>query len=1186
MTNNPTTCALTMLENLSPTQFKKVLLLYEVPKSEIPQAGTLGEQAIAVVEYAHQKEGKQLTDLSEVINKVTSQKTYNKIDEIRNIHVKSSSFEEKNLRNRQDLLAQVKNEVDGRLEQSLHNVLINLNKEKQPQQVQRLWDVEIKTGNQQSELLPSETKIIEVFTQDTIAGKLLILGAPGSGKTTTQLELAKEIIDMTESDVNVLMPVLFSLSSWTDDNQTIAQWLVVELKEKYGVRKEIGKKWLDERQLFPLLDGLDELDSIRQKKCVQAINHFLKSEERPSYIVVCSRREEYELCETKLLLNGAIYLEALTDVQIKKYLAETGHSELWSDIENNADLLELAKSPLLLSMMTLAYEAMSMEKWLEFDSAEARRQYLFDTYIEQMLGRKIKHLEYPEKTEPTPEKTKHWLSWLANHLKDESRTEFFLEKMQPSWLQNSKQKQNYHLGTGVLIGVVMGLLGCIGLGIGFGQLIGLPLGLPVGLFMFSGAMLINLSFIMTFMARGVNGIFSGLMNGLISWLIALILFYILFFLLIVLIPFEAKLFSIFKYLEPFFILLLLIIGLMAGLPNILLGGLIGKFGKKLVHKLREKIKPIETIRWSWLKAQKGMLKGTIYGLVFGSILSSQLLLSLYVHKEIFLLITFLIKILIYGIGGAFIGMMIGGLSGPDIDKRTIPNEGIKTTAINAGIYALVGGLIGILIYLLNYINNFIIYDVISMLRLNDFSKIFNLNNFNDISINYHAIVIVGSYVNGAILGMLIPGAAFIQHFTLRFILWRNDCISLNYVRFLDYATERMFLQRIGGGYRFIHRLLQEHFASLNKIKEKEISNKQEKGSFRKIFYILSIFTISCSLVLILSLVFLDKDKMTEQWKQIVPKFQDVIFRRQATQGNILSQLILGDKYYYGKGVTPDYQEALKWFRMAAEQDIAKDAKDGLAQYVPEFAKYMTEHKIYAQNKLGTMYRDGQGVTQDYQEAIKWFRKSAEQRNSDGYGMLGRSLISDSYGMLGRILILQGKLDEAEIPCKKAYELKPFDSDWIINIGHLHLLKGNPEKAREYYTKALSSTKKQFKMLFADFELFIEKGWQVEEVKKQKTWLTEKKEKQINWMITLGHVYLSKGDSEEARKYYSKALSLIETDDQFEKLIMDFELSIKNGHKVKLGDLIEEIIWLRVEKGQKQIAWLREEWAKQNELGSE
>jgi hypothetical protein len=61
---------LKLLESLSITQFKKVLLLYKVPKSEIPHAGTFGEQTIALFEYAFQKEGEQFPVLLENIYKV------------------------------------------------------------------------------------------------------------------------------------------------------------------------------------------------------------------------------------------------------------------------------------------------------------------------------------------------------------------------------------------------------------------------------------------------------------------------------------------------------------------------------------------------------------------------------------------------------------------------------------------------------------------------------------------------------------------------------------------------------------------------------------------------------------------------------------------------------------------------------------------------------------------------------------------------------------------------------------------------------------------------------------------------------------------------------------------------------------------------------------------------------------
>src|SRR5664280_1687320 len=77
----------------------------------------------------------------------------------------------------------------------------------------------------------------------------------------------------------------------------------------------------------------------------------------------------------------------------------------------------------------------------------------------------------------------------------------------------------------------------------------------------------------------------------------------------------------------------------------------------------------------------------------------------------------------------------------------------------------------------------------------------------------------------------------------------------------------------------------------------------------------------------------------------------------AKQGNALAQYMVGEMYYKGEGVTQDYTSAAKWYRKAAEQG-----------YAP------------AQYSLGLMYREGRGIPQDYAEAAKWYRKAAEQGN--------------------------------------------------------------------------------------------------------------------------------------------------------------------------------------------------------------
>jgi hypothetical protein len=73
----------------------------------------------------------------------------------------------------------------------------------------------------------------------------------------------------------------------------------------------------------------------------------------------------------------------------------------------------------------------------------------------------------------------------------------------------------------------------------------------------------------------------------------------------------------------------------------------------------------------------------------------------------------------------------------------------------------------------------------------------------------------GGLFGGLGVGLDKGGAFVVQHFVLRFLLWKYNHAPLDYVRFLDSAKDLIFLRRLGGGYIFIHRLLLEYFAALS-----------------------------------------------------------------------------------------------------------------------------------------------------------------------------------------------------------------------------------------------------------------------------------------------------------------------------------------------------------------------------------
>ena len=158
----------------------------------------------------------------------------------------------------------------------------------------------------------------------------------------------------------------------------------------------------------------------------------------------------------------------------------------------------------------------------------------------------------------------------------------------------------------------------------------------------------------------------------------------------------------------------------------------------------------------------------------------------------------------------------------------------------------------------------------------------------------------------------------------------------------------------------------------------------------------------------------------------------------AQAGEAAAQTELGGRYEHAHGVEQDYGVAVSWFRRAAEQGHAPgqaamgflygsgrgaagrrrsgpvDPAGGRAgqRACPRIASASVTATasawrrttvkpcaVYsvppsrdtplAQNNLGVVYRDARGVEQDYREAVRWFRWSADQGHAGGQTNLGR-----------------------------------------------------------------------------------------------------------------------------------------------------------------------------------------------------
>lgn len=113
----------------------------------------------------------------------------------------------------------------------------------------------------------------------------------------------------------------------------------------------------------------------------------------------------------------------------------------------------------------------------------------------------------------------------------------------------------------------------------------------------------------------------------------------------------------------------------------------------------------------------------------------------------------------------------------------------------------------------------------------------------------------------------------------------------------------------------------------------------------------------------------------------------------AMDGVADAQYNLGHMYEVGQGVEANLEEAVQWYRKAAEQGNARAEirlglmhlnGEGVEKDAVKAAEYLTKaaEKGYAeaQYNLGLLYMKGEGVAQDMALAKELFRKAAMQKH--------------------------------------------------------------------------------------------------------------------------------------------------------------------------------------------------------------
>ena len=591
---------------------------------------------------------------------------------------------------------------------------------------------------------------------------LLILGAAGAGKTMSLVELAETLLEAATAHDRQPIPIILNLSTWADRGMSIAEWAVEEMVVQYQIPRRMGRAWLDEDKLLLLLDGLDEMSPACCRDCIAAINTFRQTHGLAD-LAVCCRQEAYEGAthtpDPQLQLNGAVLIQPLTKAQIYNHVSPA----LADAILRDEALLEMAHSPLTLSLMRLAFSEQAKEK--QATSVSFTRHQLFAQYIRRMVGRQQEKggTLYSEAQLLTH------LTWLAQQMQHHNQSIFLVEQLQPSWLSSDRLQWLYLFLTRSILAALLGTP----IGWSFIQLIRINPPVVEVHFLQRVAALIGLT------SEPWNGLFSVFVLVLITGSAAAIVDG-LFFTWRRRRGDEAHLNRRLGWLQ-----LLAVTGTVWGSATLLLSltddwllacslGAMEAVCFALAfgylsygQSFRTEIRSRGALEWTWGKAAMLGLLGIGLALLWSGLAWLQDPDS--PRWQVNLLNT------------GFTFFLLGGVTGKRVEARSRPNEGMWIAGQNG---LKVTGLLCLATTLL------------AAITVNPLSGLFSGLLFGMMAGTMHGINDV------------------VKHLAIRLLLWVEQRVPAHYVSLLDYGASCVLLRKVGGGYVFQHRLLQAYFASL------------------------------------------------------------------------------------------------------------------------------------------------------------------------------------------------------------------------------------------------------------------------------------------------------------------------------------------------------------------------------------
>ncbi|MEU3645225.1 hypothetical protein AB0E59_17720 [Lentzea sp. NPDC034063] len=254
--------------------------------------------------------------------------------------------------------------------------------------------------------------------------QLVVIGAPGSGKSSLAMLLVRQIVATRAPGDPV--PVLLNLMGWDPQRVHFDTWLARRLavdyprliaKRYYG--RDAARRLVDRRLVIPVLDGLDEMPESARPQAIAALTEAIGGA-RP--LVLTCRAEEYEAAVASvgapLARAAVVELEPVSFTEIAGYLTAglVNGDQRWAGVterlrdEPDGVLATALSTPLMAYLARIAYRDPGADPGVLLETGDVERELLaayLPTVYRSVPG---------EQSEHRPELAEQWLGGLARQM--------------------------------------------------------------------------------------------------------------------------------------------------------------------------------------------------------------------------------------------------------------------------------------------------------------------------------------------------------------------------------------------------------------------------------------------------------------------------------------------------------------------------------------------------------------------------------------------------------------------------------------------------------------------------------------------------------------------------------------------------------------------------------------------------